>query len=210
MDHDEIISRAAPLLALIRRIEARSDYNIVYGGIPASLRPAKLTSMSIDGVLAWQDRVVAAGAKSSAAGAYQIIRRTLRDLAPVVGSSAIFNARTQDLLAAELLIRRGVVSFLEGEIGPVDMMLPLAKEWASFPVPSDSKGASRLIKAGQSYYAGDGLNKALVSVDEVLAALSACRRGPYPAPSAPIPSAPASAARSIWQAIIDLLKGVWK
>ena len=66
-----------PVLDLIGRYESRGDYEIVYGGIPKAQRPAKLTAMTIDQVIVWQKRVVAAGAASSAAGKYQIIRKTL-------------------------------------------------------------------------------------------------------------------------------------
>ncbi len=34
-------------------------------------------------------------------------------------------------------------------------------EWASLPVLADSQGDRQRIRRGQSYYAGDGLNRAL-------------------------------------------------
>jgi hypothetical protein len=49
----------------------------------------------------------------------------------------------------------------------------LAREWASLPVQRDQRGATRLVKRGQSYYAGDGLNKASATPEEVLRAVNA-------------------------------------
>ena len=60
-------------------------------------------------------------------------------------------------------------------------------EWASFPVLADTKGATRSIKAGQSYYAGDGLNKALVSPAAVRQELAKARAAVVAPPSAPLP-----------------------
>ena len=47
----------------------------------------------------------------------------------------------------------------------------LAQEWASFPVLAGTKGAKRTVARGQSYYAGDGLNKSLVTPEKVEAIL---------------------------------------
>ncbi|MFK3776570.1 hypothetical protein [Agrobacterium sp. NPDC089420] len=45
--------------------------------------------------------------------------------------------------------------------------LNLAREWASFPVLSATKGEHRDVARGQSYYAGDRLNKSLVKPEQV-------------------------------------------
>jgi len=163
-----------PVRDLIGKYESRGDYNIVYGGIPARLRPAKLTDMTVGDVIAWQRAVVNQGAASSAAGKYQIIRKTLESLN--FPADAKFNEYTQDAMGDALLDRRGFKSFLTGKKSIEDMAIDLAKEWASFPVPKDMRGASRSVKKGQSYYSGDGLNTAHASVDEVYAALNAARR----------------------------------
>ena len=39
-------------------------------------------------------------------------------------------------------------------------MIKLSQEFASIPVPYQMQGQSRVVNKGQSYYAGDGLNKA--------------------------------------------------
>jgi len=165
---------AQPMLDLIGKYESRGDYEIVYGGIAHSLRPRRLTTMTIAQVREWQENVVKRGAKSSAAGKYQIIRKTLDAIIAQtkIPTSQKFDADTQDLMALHLLDKRGFQRFLKGEINANTMAIELAKEWASLPVPQDMKGASRQIKAGQSYYAGDGLNKAHATVAEVRTALA--------------------------------------
>ncbi|WP_323008918.1 hypothetical protein [Paracoccus sp. (in: a-proteobacteria)] len=166
-----------PVLDLIGRYESRGDYEIVYGGIPKASRPAKLTAMTIAQVLDWQRRVVNAGSASSAAGKYQIIRKTLEASVAALSMSSqrLFDKTAQDMLAMHLLRGRGMQRFLDGQIDADDMALGLAKEWASLPVPSAMKGASRQVMAGQSYYAGDGLNKAHATVAEVEQALLIAR-----------------------------------
>lgn len=164
---------AKPVLDLIGKYESHGDYNIVYGGIPAAQRPSGLTSMTVREVLDWQAGVVRKGAASSAAGKYQIIRKTLQSIVSggQVDTSRKFDVKTQDEMAMYLLRGRGFQRFLDGQISRDDMAIGLAKEWASLPVPIDMQGASRKLKAGQSYYAGDGLNKAYAPVAEVRRAL---------------------------------------
>lgn len=187
---------AEPVLALIRKHESRDDYGIVYGGIPPALRPRALTDMTIAEVMAWQDRI-RPQVRSTAAGAYQIIRNTMREIVAATGidTRRKFDRSAQDEMAMYLLRKRGFQAFLDGTKGEAAMGLSLAQEWASMPVLAATKGASRQIKAGQSYYAGDGLNKALVSPEVVRSALAAARaiyRDPpisMPQPVAGIPPA---------------------
>src|SRR5690606_22390784 len=87
----------------------------------------------------------------------------------------IFNETLQDDLAVALMIRRGYLRYLRNEITAVTFANNLAKEWASLPVVIDMQGSSRKVKKGQSYYAGDGLNKALHDPDKVLAKVMALR-----------------------------------
>jgi len=71
-----------------------------------------------------------------------------------------------------LLKRRGWDRFATGVLSLKGFGNELAKEWASFPVLVDMQGASRRVERGQSYYAGDGLNKSLVKPGDVEAVLS--------------------------------------
>lgn len=148
----------------------QSAYQVVYGGIAATDRPAKaLTSMTVAEVLAWQDSIDARYS-SEAAGAYQVMEDTLRGLVDSgqIDPDAVFNEATQDHVAELLMERRGLSKFVAGEISAEDFADNLAREWASFPVVRDQQGAKRYVERGQSYYAGDGLNKAHADPDEFL------------------------------------------
>lgn len=111
---------------------------------------------------------------SSAAGKYQIIRATLKGLVAELGlpGSTKFTPEVQDQMGFALLKRRGWDKFAAGQLSLKGYGNELAKEWASFPVLNDMQGASRRVERGQSYYAGDGLNKALVKPGDVEAVLS--------------------------------------
>ncbi|RJE86399.1 lysozyme family protein [Paracoccus onubensis] len=190
------IYRAGPVLDLIGKYEGRSDYDTVWNGIPISMRPDKLTANTVAQVMQWQAWWRSKGLASTAAGKYQIISTTLKDIVSQMrfDTSRKFDAATQDTMACHLLTGRGFQRFLDGKIDSDDMAIGLAKEWASLPVPHDMQGASRKIKAGQSYYAGDGLNAAHASIAEVKQALAIAREryqtgsGPVPAPAAPAKS----------------------
>lgn len=78
-----------------------------------------------------------------------------------------FNPLNQDILAVRLLERRGIDAFVSGEIDAVAFARNLAMEWASLPVLADTIGHGRDLKRGQSWYAGDALNLAMVSAEEM-------------------------------------------
>lgn len=150
----DLITIARPILDLIGKHESNGNYNIIYGG---AVQP--LTRWSLSQVQAFQDSLVKGGAASSAVGKYQFIRKTLAGLIDEMGLplSQKFDETTQDSLALHLLKRRGLLLFLDGKISESTFILRLSQEWASLP-----KDAS-----GKSYYAGDGLNKALVNYASV-------------------------------------------
>jgi len=167
--------KMAPLLDFIGAHESRNNYNAYFRHANNTNNP-KLTSKTINQVLAFQQGIKSTG--SSASGKYQFIQSTLRGLAKKghVGMNQPFNKENQDKLAIQLLIGRGLNKYLAGNISLNTFAINLAKEWASMPVPVDGvKGAHRTLKAGQSYYAGDGLNKALVKVGPFLAAIKAIK-----------------------------------
>ena len=165
------LSGAAILLDLIGKTETgrtgTDAYRTIFGHKEDTL-PKPVTEFTIDELLAAQLRW-GKNWGSSAAGKYQIIRKTLVGLVKKLGlsGSAKFGAKTQDMLGLQLLLGRDYERFTEGRIGMEAFALEMAKEWASFPVLADTKGAHRKVKAGQSYYAGDGLNKALVTPTEL-------------------------------------------
>jgi muramidase (phage lysozyme) len=172
------------LLDFIAEHESRGDYNTVWGGIAARHRPKRpLTTMTIAEVLAWQDSIDPLY-RSEAAGKYQIMEDTLRGLyvEAGLGAKALFDEDNQDRLAEALLRRRGLGLYRSGAMTAEAFANSLAKEWASLPVVTGKK-------KGQSYYSGDGLNKALVNVEPFLAAVRAARDG-APAPVDHVAPAP--------------------
>lgn len=174
--------QARPLLELIRAKESRDDYDIVWGGIGAQHRPPRpLTEMTVGEVLAWQDSIDPLY-NSEAAGAYQILEDTLRGLVGqgVVFPGSPFDVFTQDKLGVWLLRRRGLDAFLAGEITPEKFANSIAKEWASFPVVTRVYNGKRMVNPGQSYYAGDGLNKAGTTPQTVLSVLRYMRETQTP------------------------------
>ena len=163
---------AAILLAFIRKTEVgrddRASYDVIYDYKQSRLAKP-LTSMTYGDIID-QQRKWSKNHGSSAAGAYQFLRATLIDLAkanPSISGADLFKPELQDQLGYQLLLRRGYDLFIAGQIDRTEFGKRLAQEWASFPVLSAVKGASRDLKRGQSYYAGDGLNKALVSPEKV-------------------------------------------
>lgn len=192
---------AALLLDFIRETETgrrdRTAYDTIYGHNEDEL-DLPVTRMTLDQVIA-SGPIWTRAYGSSAAGAYQFMRATLKDLVRELGlrGGQVLGANLQDRLAYHLLKRRGYAEFIAGKINSVEFAKRLAMEWASFPVLAATKGAHRQISRGQSYYAGDGLNKALIDPEQVDAILSrvldatvAPHQPAEPAP-APMPAEPA-------------------
>lgn len=178
------------LLDFIAKPESGGDFNIVYGGIKKADRPKKLlTSMTIGEVLDWQDSIDRFY-PSEAAGAYQIMEDTLRPLPAAAGMTTrdLFNEVNQRRLATVLLNRRGLDDYLSGKISATQFAQQLSMEWASMPCTiRDKRGRPA---TGQSYYAGDGLNKSHVTIEALMAAVRAVKSGAPPviSHSSPQPS----------------------
>lgn len=168
-EHMEIIQKekSPALLDLIGEKESRGNYNAYFG--KADNQALDFTKMTVSEVRKWQDDFVNKGSKSSAVGKYQIIRKTLDSLIKEMGLTGKerFDQKLQDQMAVTLLNRRGYDKFKAGKIDRNTFANNLAKEWASFPVVTPINGK----RPGQSYYAGDGLNKALIAPESVFAAL---------------------------------------
>lgn len=171
---------AAFILDNIRGIETGSvderSYNTVYGHNEHKLTK-QITKMNIQELIDNQKGFTKAFG-SSASGGYQFMRQTMLDLKKELKlrTSQIFDANLQDRLGYHLLLRRGYDRFISGAMSLHEFMIALAKEWASFPVPYDMRGQKRNVKRGQSYYAGDGMNKALISAEKVEAMLKEALR----------------------------------
>lgn len=178
---------AALLLDFIGDIEAPRGYNTIYGNNQDKLRKP-VTKMTVDEVLAaqpgWSRRY-----DSSATGRYQFMHETLGGLKTQLGlrGSQVFDGDLQDRLAYHLLKRRGFEAYMAGHIDRTEFAKRLAMEWASLPVLEPCEGQKRRVVRGQSYYAGDGRNRSLVTPERVEAVLDAVLRAPVPA-SAPGPT----------------------
>lgn len=152
------------LLNTIAEGESKGNYNAYFGNVNNT--QINFTTMSVADVLRWQRDYVMQGHASSAVGKYQFIEPTLRGLVDElsVAPEAIFDASLQDRLAIHLIQRRGAYDYARGRISREQFAHNLSKEWAALPkVTGDNPGAS--------YYDGDGLNKALVSISSTLSAI---------------------------------------
>ncbi|MFU0503669.1 lysozyme family protein [Pseudaminobacter sp. NGMCC 1.201702] len=186
---------AAMLLDFIGDIEAPQGYGTIYANKQHKLAKP-LTSMTLGDVVDAQPGW-SKNHGSSAAGRYQFMKATLIDLSRELGlrGNQIFDADLQDRLAFHLLKRRGYEGFMAGQISHTEFGRRLAMEWASLPVLAATKGGSRTVKRGQSFYAGDGLNKSLVKPETVEALLDRVRAlasKPAPPPTPPQPPPPPS------------------
>ncbi|CDN93643.1 hypothetical protein [Agrobacterium tumefaciens] len=179
---DTVPLPAQNLLDFIGDIEAPKGFDTIFGNRQAKL-PVPLTQMTYGDVIdaqanwgnkTWVKKNWGYDTASSAAGRYQFMRATLQGIAREVRSidgRVIFSSSLQNRLGYYLLLRRGYADFISGKLNLVQFGLKLAQEWASFPVLSDTKGAHLQVMRGQSYYAGDGLNKSLVKPERVEARL---------------------------------------
>lgn len=167
-------------------------YGVIYGNKQGRL-PKPLTEMTLDEVQAAQG-AWSKNHGSSAAGRYQFMRATLKDLISQLGlrGSQTFSADLQDRLGYELLKRRGYLQFAAGTKPLRQFGNDLAKEWASLPVLTDIQGQKRAVIRGETYYAGDGINKVQTTPEKVedVLAKALVIRVPDPRPVDPAPPAP--------------------
>ncbi|WOC14582.1 hypothetical protein [Pseudochrobactrum sp. MP213Fo] len=175
---------AAILLDFIRKTEVgrvdRASYDVIYGHNQNKLHKP-ITAMTIGELVDAQVSFTRLY-KSSASGGYQFMRATLQDLSRELGLSGrqVFDPDLQDRLGFHLLKRRGYDQFITGKISVVEFARRLAMEWASLPVLGKTLGGGKdrngrlldlMVDRGQSYYAGDPLNKALVKPEAIEALL---------------------------------------
>lgn len=199
------------LLDVIRSKEAPQGYGQIYGGAKGVALTTDVSKMKLKDVRALQDKMLAAGSRSSAVGGYQFIKKTLIATmqAMRLTGDEYWTPGLQDQMAVHLMNGRGLRSYLAGNLSPVEFANNLAKEWASVPVVSRIKGHHRIVNPGETYYAGDGLNKAHHDPKVILRLVDALRDDHWvqqeydqaiPAAPPPVqpsaPPAPASAPRA--------------
>jgi hypothetical protein len=117
------------------------------------------------------------------------------------------DADLQDRLGYRLLKRRGYGEFMAGKIDRTEFGKRLAQEWASLPVLAAATVGKRKVARGQSYYAGDGLNKALVGPERVEAMLDKVKAEKAETkPTAKPEDAPLTKSKRLWtcQPILEL------
>ncbi len=172
-------SRYSAILAVIGQAEAPRGYDQYYSGIAAQdAPPRQLTQMTVNEVLAWQNRIDPKY-NSEAAGRYQVMEDTLRGLVQggQISGNARFDGNTQDAIAIALMGQQGLASWQSGQMSDADFADRLARVWAGLPVQKSQRGAKRTVSRGQSYYAAVGNNAATVSPDAVLSAVQSARYG---------------------------------
>lgn len=159
----------ADLLNTIAKVESKDNYNAHFGN--PNNTSIQFTSMTVRDVLAWQKQFVEQGSPSSAVGRYQFINSTLRGLVHElkIDESVRFDEALQDRLAVALLERRGVREYVDNKISREEFAHRLSKEWAALPKAIGENPE-------QSYYAGDGLNKAQLDVEEVYESIATVRK----------------------------------
>lgn len=174
---DRSIPRAAALiLDFIRHTETGrvgdESYEVIFGHNQHKLKKP-ITQMTLGEIQAAQARWSRRFGSSAAAG-YQFMKATLRDLMKELklSPSLVLTPDLQDRLAFHLLKRRGYLDFVNGRISRTEFGKRLAMEWASFPVLAKTKGRHRGVNRGESFYAGDKLNKALARPADVERLLS--------------------------------------
>lgn len=162
---------AALLLDFIAGFESAGRYDVIYGHHEKGLK-TPITAMTLD-ELAAQQRVWGKQWGSSAAGRYQFMPPTLAGLRATLklDGKTVFSPDLQDRLGYHLLKQRGYGKFKAGSLGLEAFARQLAMEWASLPVLVACQGAHRKIAAGETFYAGDRLNRALVPPETVKAML---------------------------------------
>lgn len=135
------------MLNMIGALEAPAGYDQVYSGV-VDHPPRRITTMTVDEVLAWQRQTVRTSV-SSAAGRYQIIRPTLQGLLDkgVVSGDEVFSPSVQDRCGRHLLRQTG---YRDGVTDPA-VADRIAGVWAALPTQS-----------GDSFYEGIAGNKSLI------------------------------------------------
>lgn len=149
------------MLDLIGKAEAQTKGYEDAFGVPGRV---PVTNMSVDEVLAFQGSMVAQGSPSTAIGRYQFLRGTLGEVKKelkLTGDEKM-TPELQDRMAIHLMRRRGLDSYLRGEMDKSTFANRLAMEWAGLPTTS-----------GHSYYYGDGLNKSQVPLEDFLQTVTA-------------------------------------
>lgn len=156
----QISDQEKKLLDLVAKGEAVQGADPYTSLWPSTSDPA-IPLYSLAQIDQYQTDRIRAGFKSSAIGRYQFIRETLREVVVLSGlpGTTRFSPDVQDyLIIVRLKSLRKLDQWKSGQLPDKDFQLQLAREFASVPVPYDVQGQNGVVRKGQSYYSGDGLN----------------------------------------------------
>lgn len=169
---------------MIAKKESSDDYNKcnkTKGGLKV-VNDVKVTESTIKEIQQKQsDRDV------FAVGRYQLIPNTMKSAVTSLGldKNGKLNEEMQDKIFDEYLIkvkRPKIIDYLEGNGTVEDAMYSAAQEWASIGVEKGRRISDKIVKnkkgevvsrivryaeGGESYYAGDGLNKAHITPEQI-------------------------------------------
>ena len=158
-----ITDQEKSLLNLIAKGEAAAGVDPYTSLWPGTSEPS-LVQMTCAEVQRFQTQRIAQGYRSTACGRYQFIKKTLTEairVAEIDPLTTRYTPDVQDYLILAILKRyRKLNEWVAGTYTTDRFMIKLSQEFASIPVPYQMQGQSRVVNKGQSYYAGDGLNKA--------------------------------------------------
>jgi muramidase (phage lysozyme) len=159
-----ITDQEKSLLNLIAKGESSAGVD-PYTSLWPGTSEASLIQMTCSEVQRFQTQRITQGFKSTACGRYQFIKKTLTEAIKVSGIDPLTTCYTpdvQDYLILSILKQyRKLDQWIAGTYTTDKFMIKLSQEFASMPVPYQMKGQKgRIVNKGQSYYAGDGLNKA--------------------------------------------------
>ena len=155
-------------------VESKNDYtayNKTKGGLRAFFN-TNLTTMTVAEVMEQQKQ-----RNMFAVGRFQIITSTLSEAVSALNIKldSLFDKKNQDYIFNNYLIskkRPEIINYLEGKGTVEDAMYAWAKEFASAGVEKGRKiSKGRAAEGGESYYSGDGLNKAHLTPEKMKATL---------------------------------------
>lgn len=142
------------------------NYNSVNRGLVKGVNLGSyeedLSKLSINEILSRNTLPVGDIRRMNAVGKYQFINSTLSELKDRMNLTGeeLFTPDMQDKLFMELL-PKSAKDYMSGASDDKNKaLIDIAKTWASVGVPVGMQGKHKMLKAGESYYSGDGGNVA--------------------------------------------------
>ena len=146
-----------PIMTVIGDAESEGNYNIKYPSTPVP----GMVDMTIKEV----------GKLNAASGRWQLTHPVKQAKAAGIGENEKFSPTNQDKIAMNIILKKRGITKEMVKNNPAKVALKLAQEWAGLPVLEGVQGKKKWVNRGESYYEGDGINHAYVSVEKVEAAL---------------------------------------